>query len=328
MQTWVECPQLEIDLDLPHDQRYRAIPPEASRCGHELLACIMSEVPAAARTLADAVRLRTANRFHREACALARVTGDDWRSVILANIAYDLVLSTYGCSTVALATPDGPVVARNMDWWPEDVLARTSYLIRARRGGELAFANAGWPGAIGAVSALSARGFAVVLNAVTCSEGINRTGYPVLLHIRRVIEDAAGFDEAVRMLSDARLAASCLLTVVGTTNEQRVIIERTPRLAVHRRADGNRPLMATNHYRALESEISAERSDAGSGACPRYEALIGRFGGAAELTDYTDEELLTVLTDPAVIQEITAQHVIVRPSRGEIRLFVPARLVR
>ncbi|MFM9960453.1 MAG: hypothetical protein ACKV2Q_04425 [Planctomycetaceae bacterium] len=68
-------------------------------------------------------------------------------------------------------------------------------MIRFTRGGELAFANAGWPGAVGIVSGLSARGFAVALNAV--GGGSDMLGYPVLLHLRRVIEEAPDFDGAV-----------------------------------------------------------------------------------------------------------------------------------
>ena len=121
---------------------------------------------------------------------------------MLANISYDLVLAYFGCSTVALPTPSGPVVARNMDWWPEDILAQCSYLIRCFRGSTFHFANAGWPGAIGVVTGLSARGFAVVLNAVLSPEGICKTGYPVLLHLRRVLEDAPSFEADSLALDD------------------------------------------------------------------------------------------------------------------------------
>ncbi|MGE0711420.1 MAG: hypothetical protein AB7N76_37240 [Planctomycetota bacterium] len=40
-----------------------------------------------------------------------------------------------------------------------------------------------------------------------------------------------------------------------------------------------------------------------------------------------DEQLLALLTDPEVIQTITAQHVLLRPRQGLLRVFVPARLV-
>ena len=39
------------------------------------------------------------------------------------------------------------------------------------------------------------------------------------------------------------------------------------------------------------------------------------------------QALLSWLTDEEVRQEITAQHVLIRPARGEMKLFVPRWLV-
>src|SRR5689334_12956575 len=116
MIPWVERPTLTIDLDAPLQQRYVGVPPEAFAAGKQLLESVMRLIPPVARWLAYLVRLRTWGRFHREAVTLARHAGADWRDVVIANISYDLALAAMGCSTVALATRDGPVVARNMDW--------------------------------------------------------------------------------------------------------------------------------------------------------------------------------------------------------------------
>ena len=134
---------LELDLSLPVRERYGRVPAEAYVKGRRLLRAVLKEVPSALRFLADAVRARTQNRFHQEARAIAGVIGEDWRSVMVATILYDLAIYRFGCSTAALPTPEGPVVARNMDWPDEDVLAQTSYLIRMHRGGELVLASAG-----------------------------------------------------------------------------------------------------------------------------------------------------------------------------------------
>src|SRR5262249_23745210 len=152
---WVERPTIDLDLDRPLRQRWQDVPAEAVAAGRRLLDAVLREVPTAAHVVADWVRLRTWNRFQAEAASLARLIGADWRHVVLANVSYDLVLASLGCSTVALPTPNGPVVARNMDWWPEDILAQSSYLVRCTRGGALEFVNAGWPGAIGVVTGLS-----------------------------------------------------------------------------------------------------------------------------------------------------------------------------
>ncbi len=260
--------------------------------------------------------MRTAGRFHREAVALAGQVGADWRDVILANISYDLAIATFGCSTVALPTAEGPVVARNMDWWPEDLLARASYLVRNVRGGRLLFANAGWPGAIGVVTGLSQNGFAVVLNAVVSSCGASRIGYPVLLHLRRVVEDAKSFEVALDWLSNQHLTTSGLFTLVGVNNEQRVVIERTPKQSAQRWAEADKPLFATNDYRLLFQPEERPEGEIYETTCHRYDALCRIFAEHRADRRVSDEELLFTLSDPNVIQGITAQHIIMRPRRA------------
>jgi predicted choloylglycine hydrolase len=246
---------------------------------------------------------------------------------MLANLSYDLILGRLGCSTIALATPSGPVVARNMDWWPEDLLAQASFLVRSSHQGKFCFANAAWPGAIGVVTGLSARGFAIVLNAVTCPEGLRKTGYPMLLHLRRVLEDAKDFDDALRMLTEQTLAAPGLLTLVGSKNEQRVVIERTPTRQAQRWPRGSEPLVTTNHYRLLFQPEHQDPAQMYDNTCSRYEAACSFLAKLGPDREVEDAALLYLLSDPAVIQGITAQHIILRPARGEVRLFVPSRLL-
>jgi hypothetical protein len=327
MVPWLERPAIDINSALPASRRYDGIPAEALALGRRLLDGVLQEVPYAARLFADWARLRTANRFQAEAVAVARQVEASWRDVMLANLSYDLVLARLGCSTVALPTPDGPVVARNMDWWPEDLLARASYLIRFSHHGELRFINAGWPGSIGVVTGLSARGFAVILNAVTCAEGVRKTGYPVLLYLRRVLEDARDFDAALGMIAEQKLAAPALITVVGTRNDQRVVVERSPTRAALRWPAGDQPLIATNEYRALVQSGESKLGVLAHTACSRYDALNRFFAGHRGDQDIEDAGLLYILSDPAVLQSITAQHIILRPRRAEARLFVPSRLM-
>jgi hypothetical protein len=325
MLPWLERPTITIDLQRPLSQRFDSISPEALALSRRLLDSILKEVPANLLSLAELARLRTMSRFHDEAVSVAQQVGVDWRAVMLANLSYDLILAHFGCSTVALPTPRGPVVARNMDWWPEDLLAQASFLIRYTEGDTFRFANAGWPGAIGLVTGLSARGFGVVLNAVTSPEGVNQTGYPVLLHLRRVIEDAQDFDDALRMLTEQKLAAPALITLVGSANEQRVVIERTPIRHALRWPEGDGPLVTTNDYRLLFQPQASEGAEIYRTTCARFDALNRFFAGHRPDREVKDEALLYILSDPAVIQGITAQHIILRPRQGEVRLFIPRR---
>ena len=135
MIPWISRPTLDIELG--QSAADIAIPKEAITAARRLLASIKEQILPRAYVLAQLARLRTCNRFHREIVAMARLAEVDWRQLMLANLSYDLVLAFLGCSTIALPTAEGPVLARNMDWWPEDLLARASYLIRYRENGKV-----------------------------------------------------------------------------------------------------------------------------------------------------------------------------------------------
>ncbi|QDU98167.1 C45 family autoproteolytic acyltransferase/hydolase [Lignipirellula cremea] len=322
---WIDCPSLEIDHRLPPLRRFSDAPPEAIRRGRELLQSVMTDVPEMARLAIPLVQQRTGDRFQKEIEGLARTFDVDWRDLLIANISYDLTIGSLGCSTIALATAEGPVVARNMDWWPEDLLARASCLIRVSQGNELLFANAGWPGSIGAVTGLSGNGFAVVLNAVMSPEGARTDGYPVMLYLRTVLEDASGFDEALQMLQNETLAASALITLVGSENDQRVVIERSPTQQALRWATDGQPLAATNDYRKLYRTTTHASSEIFETTCSRYDALLRFFANQSNDRPVSDEQLLYLLTDPNVLAGITAQHIIMRPAQQSIRLLAPRR---
>jgi isopenicillin-N N-acyltransferase like protein len=327
MVPWVERPTITLDLACVRRGESLDLPPEAVAAARALLGEVMASIPPKARFLAYLVALRTGNRFGREFRAAARLIDGDPRDIALANISYDLVVGALGCSTVVLPTPDGPVVARNLDWWPEEPLARASYLIRCVEGESWQFSSAGFPGAVGVVTGLSSRGFAVILNAVTTPDPVCKTGYPVLLHLRRVMEDAADFADALAMLSKQRLTTPALFTLAGSKNDQRVVIERAPRRHALRWGRLGEPLITTNNYQLLDvPPANHDEWDLARTSCGRYGRLCdltARRGDAAP----TDDELLYWLTDEQVRQEITAQHVLIRPARGEMKLFVPRWLL-
>lgn len=331
---WTERPTIHVDLDAPMEERWACLTPEMIAESKRLVDAITEEIPTSHEILADGVRLRTRDRFHPEAKALAKALDVSWRDVILGSLSYDFVLSLFGCTTLVLPTPSGPVIARNMDWWPEALLARSTYLIRYERNGDLVYANAGWPAAIGMVTGLSAKGFAVILNAVSGPEGIDFAGYPVLLFLRRVVEDADGFDEALDMLTKARLAAPGLITLAGTENDQRVVIERSSKKHALRWGENGKPLVTTNDYRKLFIDSEPERKETGTEkdvlsetACGRYDAMCELFRKHDSDRDVSEETLLSALSNDDVIQEITAQHVLICPRRQEMKLYVPTRLL-
>lgn len=324
--VWTESPSIELDLDTPPSRRFAGVPEDIIERGREVLAAISARLPPSYRALASAAALRTMNRFTAEAKGLAARVGTDWQRVFVANLSYDLVLASLGCSTLALATPHGPVLARNMDWAPETPLARASVRIDCVRHEELQQRTANWPGGIGVVTGLSARGFAVALNAVFHPAGFDRLGYPVLYFLRLVLDDARDFDDALQRLRTQRLTLAGLFTLVGRENHQRVVIERSPREAALRWPEGDQPLVTTNHYQVMNVErgpLAFGLTGTSADRCASLASLIADCEGKSP----SDERLLFALTDGRVIQSITAQHVIARPTSNSLRVFVPTRLL-
>ncbi len=327
MVPWKECPIVEQQVSWEPRETVAALSEAQVAEGAALLREVLRELPATAAAAADFARALTHGRFHGEMRAAAERLGVSWRQIMLANISYDMAMAVFGCSTAALATPEGPVIARNLDWWPEEPLARASLSIYRRDGDRLHSFFAGWPGFSGVVTGMSGRGFGVVLNAVSGPEGVSLTGYPVLLFLRRVIEDAADFDEALALLKTTRLAAPCLITLAGVENHQRVVIERSPTRAALRWPDGDAPLITTNDYRLLFSESE------GPATSLLYQTACGRFDAMTLLTGelgsgrIEDEALLEILADPDVLQSITVQHVVMRPALREARAYVPSHLL-
>ncbi len=150
----------------------------------------------------------------------------------------------------------------------------------------------------------------------------------MLLWLRCVLEDAASFDDALAMLRDQPLASPALFTLVGRQPQQRVVIERTPRRHAVRWPQEGGPLVATNDYQLLQRATTHwflwEALYATT--CRRYETLMHRGAALPAGEPVGDDVLLEMLSDPEIVQTITAQHVVVRPAAGQIRLWVPRRL--
>ena len=338
---WVERPEITLDSSLSWKKRVQQIPVEIIQQGERLLNNMKMWIPKEAYRYVPVIRIRTLNRFQKEMVALGQYAQIDWQDILIANVSYDLMLASFGCSTVALATKTGPVLARNMDWWPEDLLARCSYLFRSERSGKLQFVQAGWPGSVGVVTGLSGNGFAFALNAVAAQEPFCPTGYPVLLHLRRVLEDALGFEQAVELIEKQRFPVGGLITLIGRENHQRVVIEREPTKAALRWGKKNEPLITTNDYRTMDVEKDhyyewitnhPERThnpefELMTSTCTRYDAMCSFLSEHRDEKSISDEELLYYLCDDSVQQTITAQHIIMRPAEDSIRLLVPKALL-
>ncbi len=223
------------------------------------------------------------------------------------NLCYDLLLASLGCSTMALATADGPVLARNMDWFPPERIAEASMIVDTHYG-----MSVGFPGLVGAVTGISRNGgFAVALNALP-DAAHDWDGVPTLLLTRMLLE-AVDFGEAVRLATTEQVMSACLLTLVGHDNTERICVERHAAAqddAILRRPPDGAPLVVTNNAEATRCE------------CPRWQRLhelcAGQEPGPADF-----DALLGWLDDPGVRQPLTAQHILAWPKRDLLSAYVP-----
>lgn len=242
---------------------------------------------------------------------VAHAVGREVEQVLLANLYYDAMRALLGCTAFARDTHEGPIHARNLDWWSEQrLLSELTLEVRASGGPCGPFRTIAWPGYVGALSGIAPGRFAITLNAVL-SEDPLELATPISFLLRTVLETASGFDEAVRVLTDTPIVADCLLLVSGTRSGEMVVVERTPtRCAVRGPTDGQ--LVVTNDYRVLDSAFVSD-SELARTACSRYDRAAERV--RAERPD-TPEACFAILDDRAVRMDMTMQQMVLHASTG------------
>ncbi len=180
----------------------------------------------------------------REAAALAEASGVPLEDVLLAQWFTDLYRG-FGCSTVAAPGPEGPLLARNLDFPTLGFLGRYSIVVVARPEGRRPFVSVTWPGLLGV---LSGQNDALALAVMVVHEGNDvRSGVPFQLAFRRVLEQAGSVDEAEALLRATPLTVPNNLTLADASGGVRVL-ELHPDGIVARGPDEDGAVVSTNHF--------------------------------------------------------------------------------
>lgn len=131
----------------------------------------------------------------REIAALAEGSGVPLHDLLNANATIETM-----CSAVVRVPPGGaPVVARNMDFIPAGPLGQATVVQVVRSPGHLTYAAVSWPGFVGVISGLNARGLSacILLNwhgaAVAPAE-------PLPLRVRKILAECADVESALAVL--------------------------------------------------------------------------------------------------------------------------------
>src|ERR1051326_4923144 len=271
-----DIPVLRLDLSSKPPAWEEALRPVAP-AGEELVGAFNQTVERVTGSIGRKVLRQAASYVSRllgrqygaEIDAIGRALNTDPDDILLANLAYDL--SQMGCSTVAFPGVNGPVHARNLDWeFPRRLLARNAIVVRAENGARGPYKMVTWPGFFGALTGVARDRFSVTVNYVCHDEESNWRGvvtraakgfWPVSWVVRRAFDEAKDFAAAVRLLKGEVLLAPVLFMVVGTNDDERVVIERGCDTWEERRTPVERPLCLTNHY--LTADFIDNNSDLG-----------------------------------------------------------------
>jgi acid ceramidase len=311
--------ELTVDLQRPPGSRWRLTPAQCDqgRALFELYKADLGLPNDVGDFLVGFAKEFIRDDYWREMQSLADQLAVSVSDIALCNFYYDVLkvslARVFGCTAFAVDTPEGVLHARNLDWWTQDAaLARHTTVCHFVGGPAGRFTTVGWPGFIGAFSGIAPGRFAVTLNAVLSLEPPT-LATPVVLLLRTVLEEAASFAEALRLLSESPIPCDCLLLLTGTAPGEFVVIERTPTRQAIRLPENGR-ICVTNGYRKLDTGLGVVKSELLASCCQRFdrvEALI------ADRRPQTPDECLRYLNDPEVRMNMTVQQMVFRASTGE-----------
>ncbi|OUS29200.1 hypothetical protein A9Q99_08785 [Gammaproteobacteria bacterium 45_16_T64] len=235
--------------------------------------------------------------------------------VVAGNLYYDFMKMVIGCTAFSAPTGEGPLHARNLDWLSTgSTLSRLTLITEYINGPQGTFSTIGWSGIVGALSGVADNRFSITLNAALSNDK-NESGIPVAFLIRDVLQNVSTFVEAVGILSTTTIPCDCLLLVTGLTNDECVVIERTPsRFAQRWAKDG--VVTVTNDF--INLKVSADKH------IPDNELVAsscGRFNRICELLQDKPkdaDECMAYLSDSKVQMDITEQQMVFHARSGAV----------
>ena len=305
-------PEILIDLTRAPGDRW-ALTPALRRDARELSDAYYRDLGITedvAEAVAELARPHIPEDYWQEIAALSSQMGLSPLRGLINTAYYDLIKPLMGCTAFAIDTPEGPLHARNLDWWTDDrLLQRASVLCRFVGGPAGEFVTIGWPGFIGAFSGMAPGRFAITLNSVL-SEEPAQVAMPVVLLIRRVLEETTTFDAAVARLAETVIPCDCLLLVSGTQPGEFCVIERSPtQHAIRRGASGS--VAVANDF--LQMDLAGiPTGEIQATSCARFDRITERLQEAPP--DVT--ACLDLLSDDAIAMDITVQQMAFRARTG------------
>ncbi|MHC4817188.1 MAG: C45 family autoproteolytic acyltransferase/hydrolase [Planctomycetota bacterium] len=229
----------------------------------------------------------------------------------------DRIAQPFGCTAGVVRIPKvGLVHVRSMDW-------DLPYLGNATRvfnfvKGDHECKTIGVPGLVGAISGMVPGAYSVTLNWAPPTEKPKWELGPLFL-LREVLTTCETYEEAVNVLSETPIAASCFYMVCGVT--EACVIERTQYEYAIRKM-GRGPLVQTNHHILFDklNEPLYEEDEEGAAVIydseDRADTLLAQLRKAKSVG-----AAASALDKEPVFNENSYQQMVFIPKTGEMRAW-------
>ena len=221
-----------------------------------------------------------------------------------------------GCSAFAALNDNVPIHARNLDWHSNENDLRTHSLVTRYINGKNEYITVGWPGFTGCLSGMAIGKFSISLNSVWSNDPFS-TEEPVVYLIRKTLEQAVSFNQAVEWLKNTPIASDCLLLVCGTQPKEMAVIERTPSRGEVRLSKDEK-IIVTNDYKIINSDYQSMLDGLADSSCGRFNRLNELLVNNKNVTAKSAHK---ILSDSNVKMGITMQQMYFNPNEGTYELF-------
>jgi len=170
------------------------------------------------------------------------------------DVSYMLIdnpfVSRAGCTGFGAwgdATADKHLITgRNFDWEAAEVFSRDRVVMMCEPDNAIPFISVSWAGMAGVVSGMNRAGVSVTVNGAPSSLP-SQTATPVAIVAREILEKAHNFDEALKILKDAKVFVSTLWLVGSKEDGRFVVVEKTPTVTNVREPVGD-TIVCANHF--------------------------------------------------------------------------------
>lgn len=227
------------------------------------------------------------------------------RFVYLQSL-YDISLSfehspLLGCTSFVAkgaATADRHTyLARNFDFEVGSVYDEHKVVFLVAEEGKIPYASVSWPGFIGTVSGMNAKGVGVVIHGGRARD-TREDGEPVVHTTRAILAEASTVDEAIALVESRKAMVSHIL-LVSDANGDAAVIERAPGEPLWvRRIEGDK-LAVTNHFEGPfasdEKNLSIRKNTSTNSRRSRVDELLE---GA---TDLAPDGMAAILRDKKAV---------------------------